>query len=390
MYCTRPERRWAHLVGLTTALIAFSLLLVACNPQAASPAGPTASPTAVTGSAGTPAPEPDPQPDPEALPEGTPVPTPAAGRKQVVLYTSRTESLIKPVIEAFQKAHPDIEVVLLTGQNSQLAAKLLEERANPQADLFINTDTISMAALAHEGVFEPNPSPAVMAVPDTYRAEDGSWVALTLRARVIMYNTNLVKPEEAPKSMFDLIDPKWKGQIGAADSTNGSMQGQIVAMRHLLGEQKTEEFIRGLVANDTKFFSGHTDVRKAVEAGELKLGLVNHYYYQLSRAEGAPVGVVYPDQGEGQMGLLVNSTNAGIIKGAKNADAARTLVDYLLTHEGQEVFAKLNYEYPVVPGVSLAEGVQPLDQFRLADIKLKTLWEEIEPAKALMQRAGLP
>jgi iron(III) transport system substrate-binding protein len=316
--------------------------------------------------------------------------TTGGSQGKLVLYTTRTESLIKPVIDAYQKANPGVEVVLLTGSSGELSAKLLEEKANPQADVFINTDVISMSSLASQGVFEPNDSTAVELVPEEYRAEDATWLALTLRARVIMYNTNLVKPDEAPRSMFDLTDPKWKGQIGSADSTNGSMQGQIVAMRELVGDERTAEFIRGLVANETRFFGGHTDVRKAVGAGELKLGLVNHYYYQLSKAEGAPVGVVYPDQGEGEMGVLVNSTNAGLVRGGPNLPAAQSFVDFLLTREGQKIFADLNYEYPVREGVALAEGVQPLDEYRLAEIDLKTLFAELEPSKALMESAGLP
>jgi iron(III) transport system substrate-binding protein len=366
-----------HRLRPTTLLLALSLLLAACGSQA-----PTAVPTGIPRV--TPAAEADPGAQSDA------VPTPGSEASRIVLYTGRAESLIKPVIDAFQKTHPGIEVVLLTGSNPQLGAKLLEERNNPQADVFINTDIIGMADLAVQGIFEPNSSEAVMAIPDTYRAEDGSWLALTLRARVIMYNTDLVTPEEAPKSMFDLLDSEWVGQIGSADSTNGSMQGQVVAMRHLLGESQTEEFVKGLVANDTKFYGGHTDVRKAVGTGELKLGLVNHYYYQLSKAEGAPVGVVYPDQAPGEMGLLVNSTNAGIIKGAKNPEAAETFVDYLLTPEGQKVFADLNFEYPIIEGVPLADGVQPLENYRLADVKLKTLYDEIAPSRALMERAGLP
>lgn len=309
---------------------------------------------------------------------------------KLVLYTSRAETLVKPVTDAFTKANPGVEVALLTGKDSELAAKMLEERANPQADFFINTDIISMASLGKQDLFVASTSKVAQSLPEAYRAEDGSWVALTLRARVIMYNTNLVKEAELPKSMFDLTDSKWNGQVGSADSTNGSIQGQVVAMRSLLGEQKTEEFIKGLVANETRFFGGHTDVRKAVGTGELKLGLVNHYYYQLSKAEGAPVGIVYPDQAGGEMGLLVNSTNGAILKGAPNPEVAEAFMDFLLTNEGQKLFAELNFEYPIIKDVPLADGVQPLDKFRLANLSLKTLADDIQAGKALMEKAGLP
>ena len=370
------------LAALLVAVLALSL--AACGTAAQ----PAATPTAAIGAAtaqpdgGTPVAEADPE-------AGTPAPG-GELTGDLVVYTSRSEALIKPAIEAFEQANPGVEVVMLTGRDGELSAKMLEERANPQADVFINTDSLSIAGLGAQGLFAPSNSAEIAAVPAEYRADDGSWVGLTLRARVIMYNTNLVTAEEAPKSVFELTDSKWKGQVGAADSTNGSIQGHIAAMIHLQGEEMTSEFVKGLVDNDTQFFGGHTDVRKAVGAGELKLGFVNHYYYQLSKAEGAPVGVVYPDQGEGQMGVVVNSTNAGILEGAKHPDLAEKFVDFLLTPDGQKVFADTNYEYPIVPGVALAEGVQPLDGVRLADVTFKEIYDLLPATKELMQAAGMP
>jgi iron(III) transport system substrate-binding protein len=307
---------------------------------------------------------------------------------ELTIYTSRAEALFKPVVEAFNTKYPDIKLTVLNGSNGELAAKILEERANPKADVLINSDTLTMESLAAEGVFEPNDSKSVGAVPEAYRAADGNWVALTLRQRVIMYNTDLVKPEELPKSLLDLADPKWKEQIGSADSRNGAMMANLVALRELVGAEKTTEFVKGLVANETAWFSGHTEVRKAVGAGEIKLGFVNHYYYFLSKAEGAPVGIIYPDQDT--FGLVVNSTNAGIIKGSKNVALAKTFVDFMLSADGQKVFAEKNFEYPVVPEVALAEGVPPLADFKLANVTLKTMWDELEPTKQLAQAAGLP
>jgi len=365
---------------ISVALIAACGGQPAATPPTAAPAEPTAAPTTAPA-------------EPTAAPTApTAAPTePAAMPKgEVVVYTSRAEALFKPVIEAFNAAYPDIKVTVLNGSNSELAARILEERANPKADVLINSDILTMENLAVEGVFAPNNSPAVMAVPADYRADDGSWVALTLRARVIMYNTDLVSPEELPKKMVDLADPKWKDVIGSANSTNGAMMAQLVIMRNQLGEPATEAFIQGLLENNTQFFGGHTDVRKAVGAGELKLGLVNHYYYHLSKAEGAPVGIIYPDQEDGGLGLMVNSTNAGIIKGGPNPEMARIFVDFMLSPAGQKIYAERNYEYPIVPGVPLAEGVAPLDSFRLNPFPLKTLRDELEPTRALVQKVGMP
>jgi iron(III) transport system substrate-binding protein len=362
-----------HVAALS-ATVALSILAGCANiPSAA----PTAAPLA---------------PATEAAPAATNSNAGSAGNDtgELVIYTSRAESLFKPVLDEFKRAYPNINVTLLTGAGGELAARILEERANPKADVFLNTDTLSMQSLAAEGVLAPNSSKAVMALPEAYRADDGRWAALTLRLRVIMYNTNLVKPEELPNSLLDLTDPKWKGQVGAANSTNDSIVANIAAMRHLLGDEKTEAFIKGLIENETTFFGGHTDVRKAVGAGELKLGFVNHYYYHLSKAEGAPVGVIYPDQADDQVGMVINSTNIGIMQDAPHASTAQTFVDFMLSPAGQRIFAEKNFEYPIVPDVPLAEGVASLNQFRLADLKLKTIWEELQPTKDLIQKTGLP
>jgi iron(III) transport system substrate-binding protein len=310
----------------------------------------------------------------------------AAG--ELVVYTSRSEALFKPVIEAFNAAYPNIKVSMLSGSNGALAAKILEEANTPQADILVNSDTLTMEDLAAKGTFMPNASKAVQAVPETYRAADGTWASLTLRPRVIMYNTTLVKPEELPKSVFELTDPKWKGQVGSANSTNGALIANLVALRKYAGAEKTAAFVKGLVANDTKFFGGHTEVRKAVGAGELKLGFVNHYYYYLSKAEGAPVGIVYPDLET--FGLIVNSTNIGIVKNAKNAERAKLFVDFMLSADGQKIFAEKNFEYPIVPNVALAQGVAPLSAFKIADITLKEMFDDLRPTIEMAQQAGLP
>ena len=377
------DRLPGPMVARLMTLIIGVALIAACGGQpAATP--PTAAPAEST-AAPTTAPT-----EPTAAPTAAPAAPTALPKGEVVVYTTRAEALFKPVIEAFNAAYPDIKVTVLNGSNSELAARILEERANPKADVLINSDILTMENLAAEGVFAPNDSAAVMAVPADYRADDGSWVALTLRARVIMYNTDLVSPEELPKKMVDLADPKWKDALGSANSTNGAMMAQLVIMRNQLGEPATEAFIQGLLENNAQFFGGHTDVRKAVGAGELKLGLVNHYYYHLSKAEGAPVGVIYPDQEDGGLGLMVNSTNAGIIKGGPNPEMARIFVDFMLSPAGQKIYAERNYEYPIVPGVPLAEGVAPLDSFRLNPFPLKTLRDELEPTRALVQKVGMP
>jgi iron(III) transport system substrate-binding protein len=309
---------------------------------------------------------------------------------RLVIYSGRSEPLIQPVIDAFKAQNPGVEILLKAGSNSEIANALIEEQANPQADVFITTELFTVQSLAALGIFQPYRPAGADQLPAEFIGPDNHWIGLTRRARVIMYNTDLVSPDEIPESIFDLTDPEWKGQVAAAGSTNGSMQAQIAAMRQLNGEQATEQWLRDLIANEVTFFGGHTDVRKAVGAGEFKLGLVNHYYFYLQQEEGSPVGVEFPDQGESQIGLITNATAAAVVKGAPNTATAQAFLDFLVSSEGQKLFAEQNYEYPLLSGVTLRAGVQPLDEFLLADVDIAKAAQEFEATFDLMETVGLP
>lgn len=309
---------------------------------------------------------------------------------QLIVYSGRSEPLIQPVITAFNEKYPEVEVLLKSGNNSQLANTILEEKSNPQADVFVTVDAFTMFALNREGVFMPYKPVGYENLPDSFKDPDGAWVGLTERLRIIMYNKDLVSPEELPTSVFDLTDPKWKGQIASAGSTNASMQAQIAAMIELVGRDKTKEWLQGLIDNDVTFFGGHTDVRKSVGAGEFKLGLANHYYYYLQLAEGSNLGIIYPDQGEGEMGVVSNATAAGILNGTKNPAAAKAFLDFLVSPEGQKIFADGNYEYPLLKGVALHADIDPLNSVRMAQVTLAQVVNRFDDTFDLMEEVNLP
>lgn len=326
---------------------------------------------------------------PAATEAATEAPAPVV-EGDLVIYSGRSETLLQPVLDAFQAKYPDVKILLKSGKNSELANALIEEQANPQADVFVTTELLTVQSLYQQGLFQSYRPVAADQLSAEFVGPENSWVGITRRTRIIMYNSNLVAPEEAPTSIFDLTDPKWKGQIAAAGSTNGSMQAQIAAMSQLIGEVDTQEWLVGLMANDVTFFGGHTDVRKAVGAGEFKIGLVNHYYYYLQLAEGSPVGIVFPDQGDGQLGLFSNATAAGIVKGAKNVTAAQALIDFFLSPEGQKLFAESNYEYPLIRGMAAHPDAQPLEDFRLADVNVAEAALNLDETFNLMETIGLP
>ncbi len=310
---------------------------------------------------------------------------PPPGR--IVLYSGRREELMRPSIEAFEKK-TGIQVLIKAGSTSELANAILEERNSPRADVYIGTDPGALETLRREGVLEPYLSPAVKAIPEAYRASDGAWVGVSGRARVIMYNKNLVSESELPKSLFELTDSKWKGKVAMASTREGTVVAHLSAIYKVKGEAFLRQFLEDLKRNEIKVLRGHTDVRKAVGNGEVALGWVNHYYYHLQLKEGSPVGVVYPDQGANDVGTMISVAGVAIVKGARNLDGAKAFVDFLASPEAQDLFAKTNYEYPLIAGIAPFEA-KPMEEFKKMDVRLEELSDVRDAVLKLVDAVGL-
>jgi iron(III) transport system substrate-binding protein len=313
-------------------------------------------------------------------------------KRTLVVYSGRSETLIKPIIDAYMSTHPAVNVLLKAGKDNELAATILEEKNAPQADVYITTNFLTSLALARDGVFVPHTVPNAAEIPAQYISPEAMWTPITLRARVLMYNTDQLTAEQAPTSIQALTDPKWAGRVAAANSTNGAMQAHIATLITRTSRTEVETLLTGLVQNNVTFFGGHTDVRKAVGSGEFAVGLVNHYYYELQKREPTDnkVGVVYPDQAEGEMGLVLNATAASVVKGGPNTTDAQNFVDFLLQPDTQKLFAELNFEYPIIPSVPLAEGVTPLTGLKIAAFSIADMEAQVPAAQSLMAGAGIP
>jgi iron(III) transport system substrate-binding protein len=330
------------------------------------------------------------EPDPVADPDPEPDPT-AGGDEELtgdlIIYSGRREPLLEPVIEAFEEA-TGIDVSVKYGSTAELGNALIEEADNARADIFVGTDAAAAESLRARGVFATFDDPALDAIDAAYRADDGSWVGVSGRARVIMYNTDLVAADALPDSVFDLTAPEWDGKVAIPSTTNSSFTAWVSSLRTLVGDQETNALLEGLKDNSVTVLREHTDVRNAVGNGEFAIGLVNHYYYQLEKAEGSPVGVIYPDQAADEVGALVNVAAASIVQGAPNPEQAAEFMRFLLSAEAQELFAELNYEYPLIPGIETVADVKR-GEFVESDVSLAELGAMNESTLDFIDALGL-
>jgi iron(III) transport system substrate-binding protein len=312
------------------------------------------------------------------------------GDKELVVYSGRGESLIKPALDRFTKA-TGIKVEARYGDTAQMAAQLTEEGEKTSADVFISQDAGGLGAVAKRGLLGTLPDEVLSKVPAPFRSRSGQWVGVTGRARTFVYNPDLVAAADLPKTVFEVNEPKWRGKIGVAP-TNGSFQAFVTSLRVGQGEAKAAEFLDGLKSNDAQIRPNNIQIVQDVAAGKLPAGLVNHYYlHEIAKERGiAPESMKarlhFFDAGD--PGNLVNVAGVGITKASATDPDARALVEHLLGAQAQAYFATEVWEYPLVAGVPAASGLPTFDSLKPPAIDLNDL-DSLEQTVALIKKAGL-
>lgn len=172
--------------------------------------------------------------------------------QEVIVYTSLDKVFSQPVLELFEaetgikvKAVYDSEATKTTG----LVNRLIAEKTAPQADVFWNSETGRTVVLKKKGVLAQYVSPSAKDIPSTFKDRDGYWSGFAARCRVLIYNTDLIKKEDLPKSIFELTEPKWKGKVSLAYPLFGTTATHSAALFSALGEQKAKGFFQALKAN---------------------------------------------------------------------------------------------------------------------------------------------
>ncbi|HIN72030.1 MAG TPA: extracellular solute-binding protein, partial [Dehalococcoidia bacterium] len=238
----------------------------------------------------------------------------------LVIYSGRSESLVGPIITQFAEAS-GIDVRVKYGGTAELAATIREEGNNTPADVFFAQDPGGLGAVA--SMLSPLPPDIISAVPDWARAANSAdWVGISGRARVVVYNRNAISESDLPSDLQDLTDPRWKGRIGWAPA-NASFQTMVTAMRSTWGEDETRKFLTGLKSNDPQEYPKNTPIVAATAAGEIDVGLVNHYYlHRFIQEDGEDFAARNHFLRDNGPGSLIMVSGAGILNEADNRDNA--------------------------------------------------------------------
>ncbi|OOF89503.1 iron ABC transporter substrate-binding protein [Rodentibacter ratti] len=313
--------------------------------------------------------------------------TSAFAAHEVNVYSYRQPYLIEPMLKDFEK-ETGIKVNVIFADKG-LVERVKQEGELSPADVLLTVDISRVMQIVNEGLAQPFTSKVLDEnIPAQYRDSDGKWYGLTTRARVIYSSKDRVGKLPADFDYLDLAKPEFKGKVCVRSGKNSYNVSLFASMIEHYGEAKTKAFLEGLKANlAQKPQGGDRDQVKAIKEGICDYSLGNSYYYgkmlddekQKAWAESAVIN--FP---AGKHGTHVNISGVALAKHSPNKENAVKLVEYLSGEKAQKLYAQLNHEYPVKPGVEPSELVKGWGTFTPDTLKLETIAKNYEKALKLV------
>ena len=321
------------------------------------------------------------------------VATPSFAEGELNLYSARHYQTDEALYEGFTR-QTGIKINRIEAKEDELLERIRNEGANSPADILITVDASRLARADELGVFASLDSATLAArIPDHLRADN--WAAFSTRARVIVYNKELVDGADV-QTYESLADPKLKGKVCSRSGSHPYNLSLGAALINHLGAEQTEAWAKGLVENFARApKGGDTDQIRAVAAGECGVAIANSYYYarlmNSERPEDQKVieNTVFVWPNQSSTGTHINVSGAGVLKHAPNRDNAIKFLDYLASDEAQRYFADGNNEWPAVSGVKVDNpALEKLGEFKVDTLDIGQLAASVAEAQRIFDRAG--
>ena len=315
-------------------------------------------------------------------------------RDTVVVYVAHDEMFARPILDAFE-AESGLRVLVQydteASKTTGLVNRLVAERGRPRADVFWNNEVAQSIRLKREGVLEPYASPAAAEIPAAFRDPEDYWTGFAARARVIIYNADLVK--DPPQSIQELANPEWKGRAAIANPLFGTTATHVSAWFAHWGDDRAQEFLASVKSNGVAIPPGNAAVRDLVARGEFAWGLTDTDDAHGGVLDGFPVKWLLPDQdpdGAGLGTLLIPNTVA-LVRGGPNPDAGRRLIDYLLRPETEaQLAASRSLQIPLRDSVSAPDTVPHAGDIDTMTVSFDAIAGKIPAMMDYVQRDFVP
>lgn len=307
----------------------------------------------------------------------------------LTIYSSRNKELLSPVLDLYKKKTGN-KVQHHSASAGMLIEKIKAEKGPRAPDILITVDAGNLWASEKAGLLLPIKSPALeSSVPKHFRDPNGHWWGVSLRLRTLFYNPKKIKASQL-STYADLADPKWQGQLCLRTSQKVYNQSLVAMLIWHHGAEKTKKIVEGWVANlATHVFSSDTKLIEAVAAGQCAIGIANSYYFGrlLRKNPDLSAQIFWANQGTESTGVHANISGAAVLKNSNHPGPAQKFIEFLLSNEAQDIFASLNYEYPVRAGVPVDPLIKNWGKFRASNMPLSEAGRRQGEAIALMDHA---
>ncbi|MBP0048953.1 Fe(3+) ABC transporter substrate-binding protein [Marinobacterium sp. AK62] len=319
----------------------------------------------------------------------------AQAADEVNIYSYRQEFLIKPLLEAFTQ-ETGIKANVIFSKKG-LLERLEHEGANSPADVILTSDIGPLHDAVERDLVAPIDSDVVDSnVPSHYRSKEDKWVGLTARSRIIYASKDRVEPGEV-QTYEDLADPKWKGRICTRSGKHSYNLSLIGSMIEHHGAEEAEQWLSAVKDNLARRPQGNDRAQvKAVKEGQCDLALGNSYYYgkmltnekQPEQVEWAKsVNLIFPNQ-DGR-GAHMSISGAALAKHAPHKDAAIKLIEFLTSEQAQRMYAEVNYEFPVRPGIEWSDLLKEhMSDFKADEVNLGDVVKHRAEASRMVDQVG--
>jgi iron(III) transport system substrate-binding protein len=305
----------------------------------------------------------------------------------LTVYSAQHESLVRAMLEDFTE-ETGIELEFRDANDSELANQIVQEGDASPADVFLTENSPSIDIVDKAGLLAPLDEATLEQVGGQYRPSSGNWVGFAARSTVLGYNPAAIPEAEVPASIMELADPVWEGRVGIA-SGGADFQAIVSAVLALRGEDETRAWLTGLERN-AEIYASNTAVMKAVDEGEVDVGVMYHYYWYRDQAQNGLVGddVALHYFRNQDPGAFVSVSGAGVLASSDQQEEAQRLVEYLTSTAAQERLTDSKaLEYAVGNGVASAGVLPPLESLQAPAVDPGSL--NAPEVTALMQEVGL-
>ncbi len=302
-----------------------------------------------------------------------------SGAGEVVVYVSEDQVFSEPILKDFEretgikvKAVYDTEETKSTG----VMMRLISEKSNPLADVFWANEPIRAEVLKQKGIAAAYESPNAGEIPDIHKDPEYFWTGFSARARVFVVNK---EADNKPNSILAYTEPRWKGKGVIANPLFGTTTVEIAAIFTLWEDDRARAFMEDMKKNDVGISTSNGESTDFVASGQYEFSLVDSDDAVSRIRQGKSIEMVYPDQGENDLGCLIVPNAVVLINGARHPDNARKLIDYLLSKETERKLAFADCaQIPLHPGVETPAEVKPIEEIKAMNINYGQVAQKME------------